>query len=135
MIGSIRRCSDLSAAERGNMLALLADNFDGVDTEQFERELAEKDWAVFVENGDGRLLGFSTVALEQRAHEGEPIVCVYSGDTIHARVTVEAITPSKSKPDRGTVRFRYRTFNQNDAEVLSLTMDHVMARRKGSETS
>jgi acyl dehydratase len=60
---------------------------------------------------------------------------VYSSDTIHARVTVEAILPSRSKPDRGTVRFRYRTFNQNDVEVLSLTMDHVMARRKGSETS
>ena len=55
---------------------------------------------------------------------------VFPGDTLHARVTVEALTPSRSKPDRGTVRFRYRTYNQNNVEVLSLTMDHVMARRK-----
>jgi len=55
---------------------------------------------------------------------------VFPGDTLHARVSVEKLTPSRSKPDRGTVRFRYRTYNQNDVEVLSLTMDHVMARRK-----
>lgn len=54
---------------------------------------------------------------------------VFSGDTITARVTVEKLTLSRSKPDRGTVRFRYRSFNQKDAEVLSLVMDHVMARR------
>ena len=55
---------------------------------------------------------------------------VFPSDTLHARVSVEKLTPSRSKPDRGTVRFRYRTYNQNDVEVLSLTMDHVMARRK-----
>ena len=54
---------------------------------------------------------------------------VYAGDTIHVRVTVEAITPSRSKPDRGTVRFLYQTYNQADVEVLSLFIDHVMARR------
>ncbi|WP_217352151.1 MaoC family dehydratase [Ruegeria sp. HKCCA5763] len=54
---------------------------------------------------------------------------VFSGDTICVRVTVEAITPSHSKPDRGTVRFRYRTYNQKDIEVLSFIIDHVMARR------
>jgi acyl dehydratase len=55
---------------------------------------------------------------------------VYAGDTIRARVTVEAITPSRSKPDRGTVRFRYQTYNQDGVEVLNLVMDHLMARRK-----
>ncbi|WP_281973674.1 MaoC family dehydratase [Ruegeria faecimaris] len=54
---------------------------------------------------------------------------VYSGDTISVRVTVEAITPSRSKPGRGTVKFRYQTFNQNDVEVLNLVMHHVMACR------
>ncbi len=57
---------------------------------------------------------------------------VYPGDTIRARVTVEILTPSRSKPDRGTVRFRYQTFNQDGVEVLNLTMDHVMARRDGA---
>ena len=54
---------------------------------------------------------------------------VRAGDTIRARITVEAITPSRSKPDRGTVRFRYRAYNQDDVEVLSFSADHVMARR------
>ena len=54
---------------------------------------------------------------------------VFPGDTLRARVTVEALTPSRSKPDRGTVRFRYRTYNQNEVEVLSFVLDHVMARR------
>lgn len=57
---------------------------------------------------------------------------VYPGDTLHARVRVEKTTPSRSKPDRGVIRFRYRTCNQDDAEVLSVVMDHVMARRKYS---
>ena len=60
---------------------------------------------------------------------------VFPGDTLRARVTVEVLTPSRSKPDRGTVRFRYRTYNQDDVEVLSLVMDHVMARRKSDGSS
>ena len=55
---------------------------------------------------------------------------VYPGDTLHARVTVEAVTLSRSKPDRGVIRFRYRTYNQDDVEVLSVVMDHVVARKK-----
>ncbi|WP_223422029.1 MaoC family dehydratase [Tateyamaria pelophila] len=56
---------------------------------------------------------------------------VYPGDTLHARVTVEKMTPSRSKPDRGVIRFRYLTYNQDDVEVLSVIMDHVVARRAG----
>ncbi|WP_170412447.1 hypothetical protein [Ruegeria arenilitoris] len=55
---------------------------------------------------------------------------VFPGNTLCARISVEALTPSRSKPDRGTVRFRYRTFNQDDVEVLNLVMHHVMARRE-----
>ncbi|WP_174823636.1 MaoC family dehydratase [Ruegeria arenilitoris] len=58
---------------------------------------------------------------------------VLPGDTLRARITVELLTPSRSKPDRGTVRFRYQTYNQNDVEVLNLVMHHVMARRKTND--
>ena len=54
---------------------------------------------------------------------------VYAGDTIKVKVTAEKITPSRSKPDRGTVCFRYRTYNQEGVEVLSVAIHHVMARR------
>ncbi len=57
---------------------------------------------------------------------------VFPGDTIRAEVTVEEIIPSRSKPDRGTVRFRYRTYNQNGVEVLSLLINHIVARRAGA---
>ena len=57
---------------------------------------------------------------------------VYAGDTIHVRVTVEAITPSRSKPDRGTVRFLYQTYNQDNVAVLRLFIDHVMALREAN---
>ncbi|WP_170424761.1 hypothetical protein [Ruegeria arenilitoris] len=55
---------------------------------------------------------------------------MFPGDTLRPRITVEVHTPSRSKPDRGTVRFRYRTFNQDDVEVLNLVMHHVMARQE-----
>lgn len=90
--------------------------------------------------------GFQTIALTFRLFRDTGVVTgtnmgghgmdevrwrapVFAGDTLHARVTVEELTPSRSKPDRGTVRFRYRTYNQNDVEVLSLSIDHVIARR------
>ncbi|MEW2915593.1 MaoC/PaaZ C-terminal domain-containing protein [Ruegeria sp. ANG10] len=55
---------------------------------------------------------------------------VFPGDTLCARIGVEVLTPSRSKPDRGTVRLRYRTFNQDDVEVVKSAMHHVMARRE-----
>ncbi|MDA7429353.1 MaoC family dehydratase [Primorskyibacter aestuariivivens] len=58
---------------------------------------------------------------------------VNAGDTIRVRVTVEAVTPSRSKPDRGTIRFRYRTYNQDGTQVLSVAMDHIVARQKAHE--
>jgi len=43
----------------------------------------------------------------------------YHGDTIYAESTVLEITPSRSKPDRGTVRVETRAYNQNGQRVCS----------------
>ena len=73
----------LSAAQHDEMFALLATHFEGVTGEQFERDLAEKNWIVEIRR-DGRLLGFSTLLVREAKHEGRAITVVYSGDTIVA---------------------------------------------------
>lgn len=40
-------------------------------------------------------------------------------DTLHAEVEVTEVRPSKSKPDRGIVRFQMEGFNQRDEMVIS----------------
>ena len=44
---------------------------------------------------------------------------VYPGDTLRAEVEVTAVIPSKSKPERGAVRFRTTLFNQDDQAVMN----------------
>ena len=41
--------------------------------------------------------------------------------------------PSRSKPDRGTLRIHYRYLNQHDEVVLSLTTVQIVKRRASRE--
>ncbi|MFK7847894.1 MAG: MaoC family dehydratase [Rhodothermales bacterium] len=54
---------------------------------------------------------------------------VRPGDTLHTVVDVKEVIPSKSKPDRGIVRFRYAAINQHDEEALSFVLNHFLRRR------
>lgn len=54
---------------------------------------------------------------------------VRPGDTLTVEVTVVEQRPSRSRPDRGTVRMDYRTVNQRGETVLTCTMIHILARR------
>jgi acyl dehydratase len=54
---------------------------------------------------------------------------VRPGDTLHVECEVLAITPSRSKPDRGTVTVRCITLNQDDEMVQSFTPKLVVLRR------
>lgn len=71
----------LSRAQRDEMHALLAAHFEGVTREQFEQDLAEKNWVVQIRSGD-RLLGFSTMLVSEAHFEDRAITAIYSGDTI-----------------------------------------------------
>ena len=71
----------LSGTQRDEMFALLSRFFEGVDRAQFERDLAEKNWVVEVRR-EGRLLGFSTLLVEEAVFAGESLTVIYSGDTI-----------------------------------------------------
>lgn len=51
------------------------------------------------------------------------------GDRLHVETEVLAVTPSRSRPDRGMVTVRVTTFNQNGEEVQTFTPKVVVPRR------
>ena len=57
---------------------------------------------------------------------------VRPGDELHARSEVLEVRPSKSKPDRGMIRVRTTTFNQNDEPVMVFTGNLLVPRRPAS---
>ena len=54
---------------------------------------------------------------------------VRPGDTLRARYTVLEVTPSRSRPDRGVVRFRGEMLNQRDEVAMSLEGVGFFGRR------
>jgi acyl dehydratase len=54
---------------------------------------------------------------------------VRPGDTLRARYTVLDVTPSRSRPDRGIVRFRGEMLNQRDEIAMSLEGVGFFGRR------
>ncbi len=54
---------------------------------------------------------------------------VRPGDELHAKSEVLEVRPSKSRPDRGLIRVRTTTFNQNDEIVQVYTGNLIVPRR------
>jgi acyl dehydratase len=54
---------------------------------------------------------------------------VRPGDELHAASEVLEMRPSKSRPDRGMIRVRTTTFNQNDEPVMVFTGNLLVPRR------
>ncbi len=54
---------------------------------------------------------------------------VRPGDTLRMRVEVLEVAPSRSKPDRGVVRFGYRVLNQTGEPVMTMVGIGFFARR------
>jgi acyl dehydratase len=54
---------------------------------------------------------------------------VRPGDTLRAVGEVIEVRPSASRPDRGTVRFRCTTLNQNDEPVQTVFCNQLLKRR------
>jgi acyl dehydratase len=55
---------------------------------------------------------------------------VRPGDTLRMEGKVVETRPSKSRPDRGTMRMAYVVKNQIDEDVLSFTAIHILKRRE-----
>lgn len=52
------------------------------------------------------------------------------GDVLHIEVEILAVTPSRSKPERGTILMRTETKNQDGAVLQVLTAKIVVPRRR-----
>jgi acyl dehydratase len=58
---------------------------------------------------------------------------VRPGDELHAKSEILEVRPSKSRPDRGTIRVRTTTYNQNDEPVQEFTGNLLVPRRPDNE--
>jgi acyl dehydratase len=54
---------------------------------------------------------------------------VRPGDELHVESEVLEVRPSKSRPDRGMIRVRMTTFNQNNEPVQVFTGNLLVPRR------
>lgn len=54
---------------------------------------------------------------------------VCPGDTLHCRVKILELRPSRSKPDRGSMRFEVTAVNQKDEAVLRFVSTSILKRR------
>jgi acyl dehydratase len=54
---------------------------------------------------------------------------VRPGDELHVTSEILEVRPSKSRPDRGMLRVRMTTFNQNDEPVMVFTGNLLVPRR------
>jgi acyl dehydratase len=54
---------------------------------------------------------------------------VRPGDELHTKSEILEVRPSKSRPDRGLLRVRTTTFNQNDEPVMIFTGNLLVPRR------
>jgi acyl dehydratase len=54
---------------------------------------------------------------------------VRPGDELHAKSEILEVRPSKSRPDRGLIRVRTTTYNQNDEAVMEFTGNLIVPRR------
>lgn len=57
------------------------------------------------------------------------------GDTLTVVSEIEEVSPSRSRPDRGTIRVRSETRNQNGEVVQTLRPRLVVPRRPASQSS
>jgi hypothetical protein len=79
----IRPPEDLSLAERERMFALFGGYYNKVCENTFYADLAEKDSCILLmDAASTEIHGFSTLTQIQTHLDGEPLVAIFSGDTI-----------------------------------------------------
>jgi hypothetical protein len=83
LAGTIKLINEISSIERDQMAALLHQYFTNITRNEFEHDLAEKEWAILLcDTTSGHIKGFSTLMRLQTTIDGQPIVAFFSGDTI-----------------------------------------------------
>lgn len=72
----------LDRAARESMFALMRANYDGVDPDRFESDLAGKDLVILLREPGGAIRGFSTAAFNPGGLGADGYDVIFSGDTI-----------------------------------------------------
>jgi hypothetical protein len=85
----------LTQHDMGRMYRLLCEYFVGVTIEQFQRDTAEKNWVILMEQSE-RLVGFSTLLAYETWIDGQVYSVIYSGDTIVATDAWKSSTLARS---------------------------------------
>lgn len=80
----VRTPEQLAAVDRQQMYRLMMEYYENVDHSDFERDLAEKEWAILMQDSAGSILGFTTLMRLRAQCEGEQLVALFSGDTVLA---------------------------------------------------
>lgn len=96
MTGVLVRQRELTSTRRESMYALFEDQFPGTPRDAFERDLAEKNWVVLLEDErTGAPEGFSTLAHYTRSIHGREVQVLYSGDTVVSEAAAGSSSLSK----------------------------------------
>ncbi len=83
LVGRKLEVAELDAHQRDHMFQLLDRYYNNVVREQFDQDLAEKNWVILMTDSDsGEIKGFSTQMLFEHRYQGEDLQVVFSGDTI-----------------------------------------------------
>ena len=83
LLSSVVEAGDLTAADRGEMFALMQRCYENVRRDCFEEDLNRK-WMVIAlhEPVNGRLVGFSTQVVLKMDVNGSTVQALFSGDTV-----------------------------------------------------
>jgi len=81
--GEVVGTETLSDADKGRMLELMSEHFDGMSPANFHKDLSEKPWTITLRDREtGRIEGFSTMVILDTEVEGRKVKGLFSGDTI-----------------------------------------------------
>ena len=106
---------DIEAAKASNYGGLIASGF----------QTFALGFRMLLETGVFRACGMGSPG----ADELRWLKPVRPGDTLHTELEVVEKTPSRSKPDRGMLRIKYRVKNQRGEDVMTFTSLQLTRRK------
>jgi hypothetical protein len=78
----LRSRASLTDSERARMLSLMQLCYDNVDPARFRSDLENKRDVIVLVDGDGTIMGFSTVRIAEEMLDGRRVDILFSGDTV-----------------------------------------------------
>ena len=82
LAGTLRDIASLQAEEKDRMHDIMVRHYADVHRDAFQHDLAEKDGVILLSDEADRIQGFSTYLFMHTEYRDDPIVALFSGDTI-----------------------------------------------------